>query len=112
MRDNATEEVIEVVGPMMIDRDAVAELCRRHGVRRLAVFGSATTPSFDPDRSDVDFLVEFLPSEVAGMDDYFGLKQELEELLGRPVDLVSPKALDNPYFAAEARRTEEELYAA
>lgn len=101
-----------MAGPMMIDQNAVAELCRRHGVRRLAVFGSATTPKFDPAHSDVDFLVEFLPSRANGMDTYFGLKQELEDLLGRPVDLVSPKALHDPYFAAEVRRTEEELYAA
>lgn len=45
--------------PLTIDREAVAELCRRYGVARLSLFGSALTAEFDPATSDVDFLVEF-----------------------------------------------------
>ena len=67
------------------------------------MFGSAVTDRFDPERSDVDFLVEF-QHVAASLQNYFGLKEALEELLGRPVDLVAPRALRNPYFA--------ELYAA
>lgn len=99
-------------GPSTLNREAIADLCRQYGVRRLAVFGSATTDEFDPDRSDVDFLVEFGDNGNGGLDTYFGFKWALEELLGRPVDLVAPKALRNPYFAAEVHRTIEELYAA
>ncbi|MBW9205369.1 nucleotidyltransferase domain-containing protein [Mumia sp. zg.B17] len=95
---------------LTLDHDAIAVLCRRHRVTRLTVFGSATTADFDPRRSDVDFLAEF--TSDAGLSDYFGLKADLEELLGRPVDLVSPRALENPFFAATARETAEDVYAA
>ena len=94
-------------------REAIAELCRALGVRRLAVFGSATTGEFDPSRSDVDFLVAFDPARRARrFEDFFGLKEGLEALLDRPVDLVTPDALTNPYFAESVARTEAELYAA
>jgi len=94
-------------------QDEIAALCRRFRVRRLELFGSAATGSFDPASSDVDFTVEFAelrPGEWA--DAYFGLKERLEALLGRPVDLVMPSAVTNPYLlrAIEASRTQ--LYAA
>jgi predicted nucleotidyltransferase len=101
-----------ISGPLTLDRQAIANLCRQYGVRRLAVFGSAVTDEFDPNRSDVDFLVEFGDDGNDGLETYFGLKWALEELLGRSVDLVAPKAMQNPYFAAEVHRTVEELYAA
>lgn len=91
----------------------MAALCRRFGVRRLVVFGSAVSGGFDPVRSDVDFLVELEPPAGMGrFDAYFGLKEELEALLGRPVDLVDPSALENPYFASVVESTRFELYAA
>jgi uncharacterized protein len=74
------------------------DLCRRFHVRRLDVFGSAATERFDPARSDLDFLVEFAPDSPAGAsDDYFGLREALIELFGRPVDLVM-EPLRNPFF--------------
>jgi predicted nucleotidyltransferase len=95
-----------------LDREAIAEVCRTHGVSRLTIFGSATSAQFDTKRSDVDFLVEF----AAGADDafaaYFGLKEDLESLLGRPVDLVMANAIRNPHFAASASTSTEEVYAA
>jgi len=96
--------------------DLIAEICRRHHVVRLEVFGSAADDSFDPERSDVDFLVEFSPGEDMGpwLSRYFDLKDALEALLGCSVDLVmvgSP-GLENPYFAREANRTRRLLYAA
>ncbi|MBN9607692.1 MAG: hypothetical protein BGO26_09500 [Actinobacteria bacterium 69-20] len=97
--------------PLELDREAIAALCRKFGVARLAVFGSATTDRFDPERSDVDFLVEFRPG-MASLSTYFGLKDALEDFFGRSVDLVSPEALRNPYFAATVEETREELYAA
>jgi predicted nucleotidyltransferase len=99
-------------GPLVLDREAIGELCRRYGVRSLVLFGSALTNRFDQSRSDVDFLVEFAHDLPNKFDAYFGLKESLEELLGRPVDLVMSKALENPYFAASALRHTEELYAA
>jgi predicted nucleotidyltransferase len=97
--------------PLVLDREAIAELCRRRGVSRLAVFGSAVCGDFDPDRSDVDFLVEFAGAED-GFTAYFALKEDLETLLSRPVDLVMPGALENPYFAASVTATAEDIYAA
>src|SRR5215204_3453270 len=68
---------------------ALRELCRRFGVRRLDLFGSAATGRFDPSRSDLDFLVEFEqmePSPYATA--YWDLRQGLERLFGRPIDLL------------------------
>jgi uncharacterized protein len=94
-------------------REAIDSLCQRFGVRRLTVFGSAVTGGFDPNRSDVDFMVEFGDDvPISPFDAYFGLKEALEELLGVPVDLVMPTALQNPYFAADVISSEQELYAA
>lgn len=94
-------------------RHEVVALCRRFGVRRLDVFGSATSGDFESARSDVDFLVELEPPVgTSRFDAFFGLKEGLEALLGRPVDLVDPSALDNPYFAAMVEETRQELYAA
>jgi uncharacterized protein len=95
-----------------IDRDEISSLCRRFGVRRLVLFGSAVSGRFDADRSDVDFLVEFDPDLPSHFEAYFGLKEALEGLFGRPVDLVEPPALENPFFAASVERTGQELYAA
>jgi uncharacterized protein len=80
-------------------REEVAALCRRAGARRLDVFGSAVRDDFDPVTSDLDFLVEFddLPPK-AYADAYFMLKERLEQLFGRPVDLVTAASVDNPYF--------------
>lgn len=95
-----------------LDRASIRELCERFGVRRLTVFGSVLTEQFDPARSDVDFLVEFQDSVESEFDAYFGLKEALEDLIGRRVDLVMSPALRNPYFARRVRSSSEELYAA
>jgi predicted nucleotidyltransferase len=76
-------------------RDAIAILCSRHGVKRLEVFGSILREDFDAERSDVDILVEFDPSVAGSFANYMSLKDELEELFGRSVDLVEPRAIRN-----------------
>lgn len=92
---------------------AIAQLCRRYHVARLDVFGSATTGAFDPRRSDLDFLVEFQrTAEMTLADQYFGLWDGLRGLLGRDVDLLTPRSLRNPYFIAAVERSRQELYAA
>jgi uncharacterized protein len=94
-------------------RQEIELLCRRFGVHRLDVFGSVLGDSFDPVTSDVDVLVEF--DAHAGFDyfeSYFGLKEGLEQLLGRPVDVVSATSIRNPYFRDQVMRTRERLYAA
>lgn len=91
----------------------IEELCRRFHVRRLDLFGSAATGAFDPSRSDIDFLVEFEPLPTGHhADAWFGLQEALEELLGRPIDLVAAGAVRNPFFRAELERTRLPLYAA
>jgi predicted nucleotidyltransferase len=95
-----------------IDREAVAQACRAHGVRTLQIFGSATSTRFDPAHSDVDFLVEFFPGSTDPFDDYFGLKEDLERIVARDVDLVMVAAVRNPFFARSAAETAEQLYAA
>ncbi len=91
----------------------VEELCQVLGVRRLDVFGSAVGDSFDVVSSDVDVLVEF---DVRPGFDYFGnyfsLKEGLERIFGRPVDLVSGSSIRNPYFRQRVMETREQLYAA
>ena len=68
--------------------DRLAEICRRYGVRSLALFGSALRDDFGPD-SDVDLLVEFLPGTRTGLA-FFALQDELSAAIGRTVDLNTP----------------------
>ena len=94
-------------------RDDLAALCRRHAVRKLAVFGSALGEEFRPGRSDVDLVVAFepmLPAERAKH--YFELLRALEGLLRAPVDLTEEGAIANPYFQREVLRTQQALYGA
>jgi hypothetical protein len=83
-------------------------------VRRLEVFGSALTEeSFHSQRSDIDFLVEFLPLKQGEYaDTYFGLLEALEELFVTHVDLVMVGAIKNPYFLESVNRNRTVLYAA
>ena len=70
-------------------------ICRRRGVARLEVFASATTgDAFDPAKSKVDFLVTFEPAFRNDLAGFAELKDELEQLLGRPVDLVEREAVE------------------
>ena len=100
------------MAPVLRTRELVG-LCERYGVRRLELFGSAVGERFDPQRSDLDFLVTFQPVSDLGLaEQYFELKDELERLFSRPVDLIELNAVDNPYFL-EAIQTERQfLYAA
>jgi predicted nucleotidyltransferase len=91
----------------------IAELCRRFHVRRLDVFGSAVRGDFDPVRSDLDFVVEFERGHpLGGLEIYFGLKEALEALFGRKVDLVSEGAVQNPYLRKSIDENRETVYAA
>jgi predicted nucleotidyltransferase len=82
-------------------------------VRRLELFGSAAGDRFDPNGSDVDFLVEFQPlADGEHADAYFGLLAALQLLLARPVDLVMTRAIRNPYFLEAIEPTRTLVYAA
>jgi uncharacterized protein len=87
---------------------AIAELCRRFGVRRLDLFGSAATGRFDPGSSDLDFLVEFEPA--AQGKSYFRLLEEFEKLFGRNVDLLTEPGLENPFIYVAGSRPSAALF--
>jgi uncharacterized protein len=85
--------------PLLIGKHLpkIEALCRKHCVKRLELFGSAATEEFDGSSSDVDFLVEFLDydsPEIA--DQWFGLQEDLERELQRPVDLTSLRTAKDP----------------
>src|SRR5512143_3224435 len=90
----------------------IPELCRRYGVARLELFGSAATDAFDPERSDIDFLIEFDEDPTDLFKPYFGLKEALEALFGRAVDLVMIGAMRNPYFIESVNKTRRFVYEA
>ncbi len=94
-------------------RAAIEDLCRRFCVRRLELFGSAAAGEFNPQSSDLDFLVEFdelQANEYA--DAYFGLLDALANLFRRHVDLVVAQSVKNPYLRESIQRSRRLLYAA
>lgn len=101
-----------MLSPALLDPDAIAHACERYGVTRLQVFGSALTDRFDPERSDVDFLVEYGPGAERTFQALFALRDELEQIVGRPVDLVDARTMRNPYFASTVRGSAQDVYAA
>jgi predicted nucleotidyltransferase len=94
--------------------DELQALCDKHRVLKLELFGSAASvDSFDPETSDLDFLVEFQPMPpVEHADAYFGLLENLQDLFECDVDLVEVKAVSNPYFLESIDRTRRIIYAA
>ena len=93
-------------------RPAVADLCRRFGVQSLELFGSAADGRFDPECSDIDFLVAFDEGDSGSLfHRYFGLSEALEHLFAPKVDLVSSSALEKPYFIAAVNRSRQPVYA-
>ncbi len=92
-----------------IDEDTLAAFCQKHGVRRLALFGSVLGPDWGPE-SDIDVLVEFEPGHLPGLA-FFGMQEELATILGHRVDLNTPGFLSR-YFREEVMEAAEEIYAA
>jgi len=91
-------------------RQQLSRLCRKYHVRSLDVFGSVLTSRFAP-RSDIDFLVEFEdlpPADYAQAWD--GLRESLERLFARPIDLLTPRSLENPYLRRNVEATKRRLY--
>ena len=93
-----------------VDRSRLAEFCRRHHIRRLALFGSALREDFS-EESDVDILVEFEPGHTPGLLGMARLERELSHILGgRKVDLRTPEDLSR-YFRDEVLREAKVQYA-
>lgn len=94
-------------------RAPLEDLCRKHRVKTLEVFGSAATGDWKPESSDLDFLVDFFPvsaEEIAPP--YFRLLHDLEDLFHRKIDLVMTRAIRNPYFLQGVNRNRRVFYAA
>ena len=92
--------------------EGIRALCREYGVAQMEVFGSVCTPEFDPERSDVDFLVEYPPDYDYGpwLSNLFSLEEKLSLLLERKVDVVMSPALENRWFRREAEKTRTVIY--
>jgi hypothetical protein len=92
-----------------IDREKISDFCRRHHIRKLALFGSVLREDFKPE-SDVDVLVEFEQGYVPGLA-FFSMERELSEILNHKVDLNTPQFL-SPYFRDQVLAEAEAQYVA
>ena len=89
----------------------LTDLCSRYQVRRHEIFGSAADGTFDPECSDLDFLVEFEPLTPAEhYESYFGVLESLKDLFERKIDLVEAGAMRNPYFIAEVNASRKVVF--
>lgn len=93
-------------------KDELIELCKKHHLKKLYTFGSALEKSFS-DESDFDFLIQFeeIPFDQY-TDHFFMLHEDLENLLGRKIDLLTDQSLTNKYFQEKVIQTRLLLYAA
>ncbi|MDQ3539749.1 MAG: nucleotidyltransferase domain-containing protein [Chloroflexota bacterium] len=92
------------------NREAIVALCEQFGVRRLSVFGSAAKGTFDPEHSDVDFLVDLGDYDDRVGRRYMRLIVGLEDLLGRRADVVTERAVSDPAFRRELDSTAKVIY--
>jgi predicted nucleotidyltransferase len=99
------------MNPLQLYSAQIHELCLKHSVGELAVFGSVLTDNFN-DSSDIDLVVDFSSierKEYAG--NYFNFKKSLEDLFQRKVDLLEKSALKNPFFLEVLQNTKKIIYA-
>ncbi len=90
----------------------IIDLCLKHKVRTLSVFGSILTENFN-DQSDVDLLVDFDTTDHEKWDyvtNYFDFRDALEKMFGRRVDLIEERGMRNKYFIANVNRTKQLIY--
>jgi predicted nucleotidyltransferase len=100
--------------PIIQDKlETLKELCAKHRVERLDIFGSAAREDFNPELSDLDFLVEFEEmSPVEHADAFFGLLGDLERTFQRRIDLLEREPIENPYLLESIERSRRVLYEA
>ncbi len=91
-------------------RPELASLCRRFGVKKLDVFGSAASGDFDPARSDVDLIASFADTTPGYADRFLSFAEAVEVLLAHPVDLLTDRAIRNPAFRQEVERLRQCVY--
>jgi uncharacterized protein len=100
-----------IAQPLIDHRDEIARLCREYGVERLEVFGSAADGRFDPKRSDFDFIARFAPEALESIARrYVAFAEALEQVLGRHVDLMTDRPIENPYLRRAVDATRREIY--
>lgn len=98
--------------PLLAHHDQIVALCRRYGVERLEVFGSAADGRFDPARSDFDVIARMAPDPKASLARrYLGFIDAIEALLGRPVDVLSDGPIENPYLRHAVNAPRRTLHA-
>ncbi|MBE7487393.1 MAG: hypothetical protein DIKNOCCD_00403 [bacterium] len=93
-----------------LDKEALQKFCQKWHIKELSLFGSVLREDFGPD-SDVDFLVSFMPNTQLDIDSFLEMKAELEDQLGRRVDLVQKEAIRNPWKKSEILETQRVIYA-
>ena len=106
---------MDALPPLIAERlEEVRGLCEKYGVKRLRLFGSAVKGTFDPETSDLDFVVEFEwhPDPLERGRRWLDLMDDLKELFGRHVDLLVSSTIDNPYLAKAIEMAHLDLYAA
>jgi predicted nucleotidyltransferase len=107
-RPNATaSRVIDLIAD---NRAAIAALCDRYGVEALDVFGSAVTGAFDEGASDVDFIARFADTSPGFANRYLDFAEALERLLGRPVDVMFDRPIENPYLRRSIESSREKVF--
>jgi predicted nucleotidyltransferase len=91
-------------------REEIAALCRQYTIRKLELFGSATGPDFNPETSDLDFIVDLGEYERGVGKRFLRFCNALEALMGRSVDVITIRQIHNPYFRASVNATREVIY--
>jgi uncharacterized protein len=102
-----------MISEVELQRSTIASLCQQYRVRKLRLFGSAATGAFVPATSDLDFVAEFSGTLSPDYPDRFlDFAEALEHVFNRPVDLLTERAIRNPYFRTEVERTAQVIYEA
>jgi predicted nucleotidyltransferase len=101
---------LEMIDLVTDNLEAIGALCRRYGVRRLEVFGSAATGEFDPEKSDIDLIYEFADSSTGLVERFLAFADGLEALFGRPIDLIPNRDFANPYFRYSVNKSRITVY--
>ena len=90
--------------------DKIKTLCAKHKVNKLFVFGSVLKDTFT-NESDIEFVVDFEKLDLSDYaDNYFDLKDQLESIFNRPVDLLEEKGIRNPYFRKQIENEKHLIY--
>jgi hypothetical protein len=91
---------------------AIRAACARHSVASLAIVGSAARSDFDPERSDVDVLVDFIDGDINYFKAFMGLRQDLAAILGRKVDVITRRGVRNPLLLKSLEQDAIPMYSA